>query len=392
MKIVPIDRDDPSYEPPGLPTCGDRAEDILPQEFSEDSLALRFAKRHGNGLRYVASWGKWFAWTGTHWEIENTLAVFDMARTICRGAAAECNKASISNAIAKAKTVAAVETLARSDRRIAATIGQWDSNPWFLNTPGAVIDLRTGQSRPNRPEDYATKITAVTPNGNCPLFLEFLATITDCNADLIDYLQRAFGYALTGDTREHALFFFHGTGANGKSVLVSTFSRILGAYHKTAPIDTFTASSVASHPTDLAGLMGARLVTAVETEEGRRWAESKIKSLTGGDEISARFMRQDYFSFTPVFKLVIAGNHKPGLRSVDEAIRRRFHLVPFAVTIPRLLLPGSNCAVPSWHRLRTRRKLFSRRRQLPRTSLRGDDWNWSRVTCPFARSILGAQS
>lgn len=80
--------------------------------------------------------------------------------------------------------------------------------------------------------------------------------------------------------------------------------------------------------------MGARLVTAVETEEGRRWAESKIKSLTGGDQISARFMRQDFFEFTPVFKLVIAGNHKPGLRSVDEAIRRRFHLVPFSVTIP----------------------------------------------------------
>jgi putative DNA primase/helicase len=333
VKIVPIDRD-PSYEPPGASLCDDHAEDILSPEFSEDRLALRFADRHGNDLRYVAAWGKWFAWTGTHWEIENTLAVFDMARTICREAAAECNKASISNAIAKAKTVAAVETLARSDRRIAATIGQWDSNPWFLNTPGAVIDLRTGQSQPNRPEDYATKITAVTPGGTCPLFLDFLATVTDGKPDLIDYLQRAFGYALTGDTREHALFFFHGTGANGKSVLVSTISRILGAYHKTAPIETFTASSVASHLTDLAGLMGARLVTAVETEEGRRWAESKIKSLTGGDEISARFMRQDYFSFTPVFKLVIAGNHKPGLRSVDEAIRRRFHLVPFAVTIP----------------------------------------------------------
>ena len=88
------------------------------------------------------------------------------------------------------------------------------------------------------------------------------------------------------------------------------------------------------HPTDLAGLRGARLVTAVETEEGRRWAESRIKSLTGGEKISARFMRQDFFEFLPQFKLIIAGNHKPGLRSVDEAIRRRFNLIPFTITIP----------------------------------------------------------
>jgi putative DNA primase/helicase len=226
----------------------------------------------------------------------------------------------------------------RSDRRIAATINQWDSDPWLLNTPGGVIDLRTGQTRPNRPEDYATKITAVAPGGSCPLFLEFLAKVTnesqEIEGGITDYLQRAFGYALTGSTREHALLFLHGTGANGKSVLLSTVSGIFGTYHKTAPIETFTATSVPSHPTDLANLMGARLVTAVETEEGRRWAESKINALTGGDQISARFMRQDFFEFTPVFKLVIAGNHKPGLRSIDEAIRRRFHLVPFSITIP----------------------------------------------------------
>jgi putative DNA primase/helicase len=107
-----------------------------------------------------------------------------------------------------------------------------------------------------------------------------------------------------------------------------------GDYHRTAPIETFTDSKNERHPTDLAGLRGARLVTAVETEEGRRWAESKIKALTGGDKVAARFMRQDFFEFAPQFKLLIAGNHKPGLRSVDEAIRRRLHLIPFAVTIP----------------------------------------------------------
>src|SRR5262249_36928820 len=102
----------------------------------------------------------------------------------------------------------------------------------------------------------------------------------------------------------------------------------------TAPIETFTAAQNERHPTDLAGLRGSRLVTSIETEEGRRWADSKIKTLTGGDKIAARFMRQDFFEFVPNFKLLIAGNHKPGLRSVDEAIRRRFHLVPFSVVIP----------------------------------------------------------
>jgi putative DNA primase/helicase len=135
-------------------------------------------------------------------------------------------------------------------------------------------------------------------------------------------------------TREHALFFLYGTGANGKTTLLDAITSCAGDYHKTAPIETFTDSKNDRHPTELAGLHGARLVTATETEEGRQWAESKIKVLTGGDKIAARFMRQDFFEFTPQFKLIIAGNHKPGLRSVDEAIRRRLHLIPFTVTIP----------------------------------------------------------
>jgi len=142
------------------------------------------------------------------------------------------------------------------------------------------------------------------------------------------------GYALTGSTSEHALFFAYGTGANGKGILLNTVAAILGDYAKTAPMETFTATQGDRHPTELAGLMGARLVTAQETEQGRRWAESKVKSMTGGDPIAARFMRQDFFEFTPQFKLLIAGNHKPGLRGVDEAIRRRLHLIPFTVTIP----------------------------------------------------------
>jgi putative DNA primase/helicase len=303
--------------------------------FSDDALALRFADRHEGALRFVAAWGQWFRYDGKVWRQDATLHAFDLARRICREASAECNgKKGEKAALASAKTVAAIERLARSDRRMAAIIDQWDADPWLLNTPVGVIDLRTGRIRAHRPDDYMTKATAVGPNGSCPIFLKFLDRITGEDADLIAYLRRVLGYALTGATRDHALFFGYGTGANGKSVLLSTVAGLLGDYHKTAPIETFTASNVDRHPTDLAMLRGARLVTATETEEGRQWAESRIKSLTGGDRVSARFMRQDFFEYTPQFKLFIAGNHRPGLRSVDEAIRRRFHLVPFAVTIP----------------------------------------------------------
>jgi putative DNA primase/helicase len=142
------------------------------------------------------------------------------------------------------------------------------------------------------------------------------------------------GYSLTGSTREHALFFLWGKGRNGKSVFISTIRGILADYHRAAAIETFTDAKHASHPTDLAGLHGARLVTSIKTEDGRNWAEKKIKALTGGDAISARFMRQDFFEYVPEFKLLIAGNHKPKLRSVDEAIKSRFNLIPFTVWIP----------------------------------------------------------
>jgi putative DNA primase/helicase len=302
--------------------------------FSDEDLALRFAERHAGNLRFVAAWNRWLFWNGMHWQFEETLRAWDFARQVCREAAAECNKSKTASAIASAKTVYAVERLARSDRRLAATIDQWDADPWQLNTPQGVVDLTTGQARPHIPEDYFTKITAVGPQGDCPRFRVFLERITGGDQELVAYIQRVLGYGLTGLTREHALFFGYGTGANGKSVLLSTVAGILGEYHKTAPIETFTASNGDRHPTDLASLRGARLVTATETEEGRRWAESRIKQLTGGDTVAARFMRQDFFEYRPAFKLIIAGNHKPALRSVDEAIRRRFHMIPFAVTIP----------------------------------------------------------
>jgi putative DNA primase/helicase len=311
--------------------------DSVAPAFSDESLALKFAATYVNKLRFVAAWGKWLQWDGQRWHFDDTLAAFNLARTVCRQAAEECNgkKDSIAKTLASAKTVAAVVTLARADRRLAATISQWDADPWLLNTPRGVVDLRTGKMREHRLTDYLTKMTAVAPaTANCPLWMTHLKRVLNDNDDLVAYLQRVLGYSLTGLVNEHALFFCYGTGANGKGVTINTVARIIANYAQTATIETFTASHTDRHTTELAALRGARLVTSTETEEGRRWAESRIKMLTGGDPIRARFMRQDEFEFEPQLKLLISGNHKPGLRSVDEAIRRRFHLIPFTVTIP----------------------------------------------------------
>ena len=303
-------------------------------EYSDDALALRFTAEHGNDLRYVAAWGQWLAWDGQRWKRDETLDIYDKARAICRAAADECGKKQIAQRLRSAQTVAAVERLARSDRRHAATGDQWDSDLWILNTPAGVVDLRTGKLRPARREDHCTKITAVAPGGECKLWLKFLSDVTGGDKELQLFLQRVCGYLLTGVTYEHALFFWYGTGANGKSTFINVLVEILGDYARTAAIETFTASTNEHHPTDLAGLQGARLVTATETEDGQRFAESKLKALTGGDKISARFMRQDFFEFVPQFKLAVSSNYRPGLRTVDEAMRRRMNLIPFNVTIP----------------------------------------------------------
>lgn len=307
----------------------------LPPAFSEEALALRFADLHCDRLRYVAKWGRWMKWDGVRWESDDTLFAFDLARKLCREVAAGCNRERERKAITSAKTVAAIERLSKADRRFAATIDQWDVDPWLLNTPEGVVDLRTGNLRSCRPDDYMTRVTAVAPEKmETPVWAAHLRRVMNGHEGLVGYLKRRFGYCLTGVTREHALFFDYGTGRNGKGTTIGTVGSILNDYHRTAPIDTFTASSFERHPTELAGLQGARLVTSSETKEGSRWDETRIKTLTGGDKISARFMRGDFFDFQPQFKLLISGNHKPKLRSVDEAIQARLQLVPYAVTIP----------------------------------------------------------
>ena len=301
---------------------------------TEDALALAFTRRYHRDWLYVAAWGRWLVWDGRRWRNEETLAATDLIRGVCRHAALQADNPKLAAKLATSGTVGGVERLARADRRHAATTAEWDADPWLLNTPGGVVDLRTGRLRAHDRADRMTKITTATPAGDCPTWRRFLAEVTGGDADLQAYLQRVSGYCLTGSTQEHALFFLYGTGANGKSVFVNTLATILGDYAASAPMDTFMETRSDRHPTDMAGLRGARFVSSIETEQGRRWNESKVKSLTGGDKISARFMRQDFFEFWPQFKLFVAGNHKPAIRNIDEAMKRRLHLIPFTITVP----------------------------------------------------------
>jgi putative DNA primase/helicase len=301
---------------------------------AEEALALAFADRHADTLRHVAKWGSWLSFDGTRWQHDETLHAFDLARAICREAALESDKSP--STVASAKTVAAVERLAKADRRLAATVEQFDSNPWLLNAAGETYDLRTGIGRDPDPNDYLTKQAgcACAPVGTPhPKWTAFLKRITNGDTELQAFHQRYAGYCCTGLTTEHVFLFGYGTGANGKGTYMNTIAKVFGDYATVADMNTFLHTRNERHPADLAKLYGARLVIAQETERGRRWDEAKIKTLTGGDRITARYMRQDYFDFDPTFKLFIAGNHKPRLNTIDEAMRRRLLLAPFKVLI-----------------------------------------------------------
>jgi putative DNA primase/helicase len=245
-------------------------EEIAPA-FSEEDLALRFTARHADELRYVAAWNKWYRYDGKAWKPDETRKTFSLARDLCRQTSMELNKPRERKVVASAKTRAAVVALAGEDRRLAATVDQWDADLWMLNTPDGVIDLRSGSTNKHCVTDYMTKITSVAPNADCPtpLWSAFLDKVTAEDKALQAFLARMSGYSLTGLTIEQALFFLYGTGGNGKGVYMNTTIGILGDYHRAAPIETFTETNTDKHPTELAMLRGARMVTSTDTNGPR---------------------------------------------------------------------------------------------------------------------------
>jgi putative DNA primase/helicase len=322
--------------PDEVRTDVDVVDDTAPS-LSEQWMATEFANRHIDDVRYVAPWKKWLCWNGQRWEDDDKRQAHDLADQLCIEYARRAGKRALSVASAGFRT--AVLSIASDKPQLAASTDYWDRDPWLLNTPTGVVNLKTGVLRTARPNDYMRMMTRVGPRvtrndgDNCPKWLDFLHQIMNGDAALVKYLQMVCGYVLTGVTTEQQMWFGYGSGSNGKGVFIEVVSMLMGDYHVNTPIETFTVQQFDSHPTELARLHGKRLVTSSETEEGRRWAESRIKEITGGGQITARYMRQDFFQFMPEFKIFLTGNHMPVLRNVGPAMARRFNRVPFIVTI-----------------------------------------------------------
>jgi putative DNA primase/helicase len=308
----------------------DEVETLEAGVITQDGVARVFVQRYASTLRFCHHTDAWFVWTGTYWRRDETKLAFHFCRLLGREVTQLSTK-SETKEVRKIAFAGGVEKFARTDVEIAVTSADWDQDPYLLGTPGGTVDLRTGKLRDADPADGITKITAVTPaeTADCPRWIKFLNETFSGAQDTIRFVQQWCGYCLTGDVLEHALVFGCGNGGNGKGTLLDTVTGIMQDYAVTAPMETFVATKWSAHPTELAMLRGARMVTASETEEGRSWAEARIKQITGGDRISARFMHKDFFTYMPSFKLTIIGNHKPVLHSIDDAIKRRFNLLPF---------------------------------------------------------------
>jgi hypothetical protein len=292
---------------------------------TDSGNAERFAADHGHEVRFCHNTGKWFIWDGQRWVKDDIGQVYRLAKHTVRRMLAESLEADgddrpvlVKHALRSESEprLRALLNLARNERGMPVRVVELDSDPQLLNVSNGTIDLRTGLLREHRREDLITKLVPVQydPAAACPLWLAFLEEVTGGNQDLLRYMQRAVGYSLTGNTVEHAVFLLYGTGSNGKSTFLESVRYLLGDYAQTAAFTTFMVSRQSSGPrNDLAQLQCARFVTASESEEGSRLAESFVKQVTGGDMVTARFLYGEHFEFRPQFKLWLGTNHKPAV-------------------------------------------------------------------------------
>jgi hypothetical protein len=301
------------------------AEGTRPPRFAltDYGNAERLIAAYGRDLRYCYLWGKWLIWTGRRWELDETATVERWAKATVRAIyreAADTPDDKARDALVKHATksecvtrIQAMVNLAQSELGIPARPDDFDADPWLFNVQNGTLDRRTGELRPHRREELITKIAAVeyAREAVCPTWLAFLDRVFGGNADLISFIRRATGYSMTGQTVEQVLLLLYGLGANGKSTLLEVVRATLGTYAGQADFATFLARDHDPVRNDIARLVGTRFVAAVEVEGGRRLAEVLVKTLTGGDTITARFLHREFFEFQPAFKLWLAANHRP---------------------------------------------------------------------------------
>jgi putative DNA primase/helicase len=323
----------------------DPALTLAKYEQNDIGNAHRLLERYGYALRFVVNVG-WYAWDGKRWaRDEGDVVARHCAQETAKAIFAEIAHISGDKDAIKARAKWAISSgysarltamLSQAEPHVAISPDDIDQNPWLFNCRNGTLNLQTRELKPHDPTDLITKLCPVDydPAAAAPTWLTFLEEIFAGDEDLIGFVQRGFGYSLTGITREHVLFIMHGAGSNGKSVLLETIVAILSDYARQCPSDTFTAKDRTGSgiSNDIARLVGSRLVSVVETDQDKRLAEGLVKQATGGDRMAARYMRQEFFEFTPKFKLWLATNHKPRIRGTDHGIWRRIRLIPFLVT------------------------------------------------------------
>ena len=327
------------------------AETALPstaaEPLTEAGAAERFARLHADAVRFDHRRNRWLMWTDHRWRPDADAAVMRLALTFVRAWQREAvehpnrdhREAVMRFALRLERRdgLSNMLSLARTLKPIADAGDGWDKHQRLLCTTNGVVNLRTGTLRPGDPGDRITMSTTVAydPTARCPRWERVIRDIFDSDADLIAYVQRALGYSLTGDTSEQCLFLLYGTGANGKGTFSNTLARVLGDYAWNMPFATIELRDRTAIPNDLAALVGRRFVTASETNDGTRLNESRVKALTGGDPITARFLHGEFFSFDPVAKFWLSVNHKPVVRDDSHGFWRRIQLIPFRRTFAR---------------------------------------------------------
>ncbi len=333
-----------SWEPPAGFGDGDDQEQDRVRELTDLGNARRFAADHQHRLRYVVQRRRWLVWRDGRWreddDGEHDRAAKHTAETMLADAITldgDKRKHAIKHALdsQEAPRLRRMLDLAGTEIELALKVELLDADPWTLSTANGTLDLRTGTLRPHDPADLISIGTEIPyqADATCPRWQRFLLEVFDGDEELVDFVRRAIGYSLTGDTREHVLFVLHGAGANGKTTFIETIKRLLGGLAATAAFDTFTRVRGDRGPrNDLARLHRARLVAAAESGEGRRLDEATVKQITGGDTVAARFLYGEHFEYRPQFKLWLATNHRPKVDGDDDAIWRRIRLIPFAVS------------------------------------------------------------
>lgn len=333
----------PPADPPTPPTGRQFDPDSL---YTDSYNGRALVAAHGPDMRYCPAWKSWLTWTGTHWQRDKSRLVMrwakhtikDLARLMHQMDNDQSTKLMkhIQASLSTAKLKAMVEN-AESEDDITVQPDDFDRDPFLLNCANGTIDLRTGTLRTADRADYITKCLSVAydAKATCPRWEAFLDRAMGGKQGLVAFLHRAVGYSLTGSTIEQCLFILHGPTKTGKSTFLSRLLDLLGPYGTNADMESFMHKERTEIRNDLADLAGARVVCALEAQEGKRLNESLIKQLTGGvDQVKARFLFEDYFTFTPQFKVFLGTNHKPVIRDNNQAIWERIRLVPFIVQIP----------------------------------------------------------